>query len=44
VGGGGHKQRENEGEYCGCILYSYENRRVKPIEIVLRRGKWAEGE
>jgi hypothetical protein len=22
--GGGHKERGNEGEYVGCILYSYK--------------------
>jgi hypothetical protein len=35
---GGHKERVNKGEYGGCILYSYyENRRMKPAEIVLIR-------
>jgi hypothetical protein len=23
VGGGGHKERDNEGEYGGCVLYQY---------------------
>jgi hypothetical protein len=23
VGGGGHKERQNEGEYGGCILHPY---------------------
>jgi hypothetical protein len=39
VGGGGHKERIGEGEYDTCILSSYENRRMKPVEIVLRRGR-----
>jgi hypothetical protein len=39
---GGHKKRVNEGEYGGCILYSYMNKRMKPVETVLRRGE--EGE
>jgi hypothetical protein len=35
---GGHKEKENECEYCGCIfVFTYENRRLKPVEIVLRR-------
>jgi hypothetical protein len=25
-----------EGEYGGCILYSYDHRTVKSVEIVLR--------
>jgi hypothetical protein len=30
----------NEGEHGGCIfLFIYENRRMKSIEIVLRRGR-----
>jgi hypothetical protein len=29
---GEHKERVNEGQYGGC-----ENRRMKPVEIVLRR-------
>jgi hypothetical protein len=37
-GKGRHKERISEGEYGGCILYPYENRTMKPIEIVLRRG------
>jgi hypothetical protein len=30
------KERRNEGEHGGCI---YENTIIKPVEIVLRRGK-----
>jgi hypothetical protein len=42
---GGHRERVNDGEYYGCILYFiYENRRMKPIEIVLRGGREEEGE
>jgi hypothetical protein len=34
----GHNGRGNECEYGGCILYPYmKNRRMKPVEIVLRR-------
>jgi hypothetical protein len=34
----GHKERGNKGEYGGCIFISiYENRRMKPVEIVLRK-------
>jgi hypothetical protein len=30
----------NEGEFGGCILYSYmKNRRMKLVDIVLRRGE-----
>jgi hypothetical protein len=37
--GGEDKERVNEGEYCGCILYSrVKNRIMKIVEIVLRRG------
>jgi hypothetical protein len=40
VGGvGQHKKRVNEGEYGGYISYSYENRRMRPVEIVLRRWR-----
>jgi hypothetical protein len=28
-----------KGEYGWCIIYLYENKTVKPIEIVLRRGR-----
>jgi hypothetical protein len=38
VGGNGQKQRVQESERGRCILY-YENRRMKPVEIVLRRGE-----
>jgi hypothetical protein len=39
------KERVNEGKYGGCILYSYiKNRRMKHVEIVLRRGTGKEGE
>jgi hypothetical protein len=34
VGGGGQKEKVNEGEYGGFILY--ENRRMKPFEIQTR--------
>jgi hypothetical protein len=38
VGGGEHKERGNEGECGGCVLYSYmKSRRMKPVEIALRR-------
>jgi hypothetical protein len=33
----GHKERGNECEYGGCISYSYENRRMKPVEVILRK-------
>jgi hypothetical protein len=36
--GVGTKERENEGVYSGCVCIMYENRRIKPVEIVLRRG------
>jgi hypothetical protein len=30
-----------EGEYGGCIFESlYENRRMRPVKIVLRREEW----
>jgi hypothetical protein len=33
-----HKKRVNEYECGGCIfVFIYENRRLKPVEIVLRR-------
>jgi hypothetical protein len=35
----GNKERGNEGIYGRCILYAHENRRIKPVEIFLRRGK-----
>jgi hypothetical protein len=38
----GHKERVNEGKYGGCILY--ENRIMKPVQIVLRREKEDEEE
>jgi hypothetical protein len=39
MGGGGHKERGNEGAYGRCIFVSiYENRRMKPVEIILSRG------
>jgi hypothetical protein len=34
----------NEGEYGGCILYLFMNRRMKPIEIVLRKENKMEKE
>jgi hypothetical protein len=36
---GKHKGGGNEGVCTGYILYPYENRRMKPVEIVLRKGK-----
>jgi hypothetical protein len=39
----GHKEKVSEDKYCGCILY-YENRRMKPVESVLRRGIWEKRE
>jgi uncharacterized protein YuzE len=40
----GHKERGHEGEYDGDIFISiHENRRMKPVEIVLRvRGEKGE--
>jgi hypothetical protein len=38
VEGGGHKERVNEGEYGGCVCIHGGRRRMKPVEIVLRRG------
>jgi hypothetical protein len=36
---------EGEGcKYTGCVLYFYENRKMKLVEIVLRRGQKDEGE
>jgi hypothetical protein len=44
--GGGHNEMVKEGKYGGCILYfvfviwwMYENRTMKPVEIVLRRRR-----
>jgi hypothetical protein len=38
-GEGWHKERVNEGVYGGCVFVSiYENRRMKPLEIVIKRG------
>jgi hypothetical protein len=34
----------NESEYGGCILYPYENRTMKPIEIVLKGERGEERE
>jgi hypothetical protein len=34
--GGEHKERVNQSDCGGCILYSYENRIMKSVEIVLR--------
>jgi hypothetical protein len=31
--------REGEGEQIWCFAYVYENRAMKPFEIVLRRGE-----
>jgi hypothetical protein len=39
VEGGWHKERGNEGECSGCILYPYMKIRMKPVEIVLTRGE-----
>jgi hypothetical protein len=33
-----------EGKYGISILYSYENRTMKPMEIALRKGKGSKGE
>jgi hypothetical protein len=33
-----------DGKYGGYILYSYENRRMKPVKIVLRRGRRSKGD
>jgi uncharacterized protein YuzE len=43
---GRHKERGNGDEVDGCIFVSmYENRKMKAIEIILRkRGKWEKGE
>jgi hypothetical protein len=41
---GGHKERRKKSEYGGCILYPYENRTVKPVEVVLRNGEGRKGE
>jgi hypothetical protein len=38
--GDGHKEKVNEGECSGCIfLFIYENRILKPVQIVLRRKR-----
>jgi hypothetical protein len=42
--GGGHKERVNEGEYGRCIFISIDENRMKPAEIVLRRGRREEQE
>jgi hypothetical protein len=40
VGEGGHDKRVSEGVYGGmCFVSIYKNRRLKPTEIVLRRGE-----
>jgi hypothetical protein len=36
---GGHKERGNEDEYGGNILYPYMKIEELPVDIVLRRGK-----
>jgi hypothetical protein len=34
------KKRVNESKYGGCIFYTYmKNRRMKPVEIVQKRGR-----
>jgi hypothetical protein len=34
-----HKERRSEGEYGGYIfVFIYENRILKPVEMVLRKG------
>jgi hypothetical protein len=39
VGGGGHKEEENEGYIWWMYFISIcENRRMKPVKIVLRKG------
>jgi hypothetical protein len=40
LGGGKVNGETEEGGYGACTLYMYENRTVKPVEIVLR---WGEG-
>jgi hypothetical protein len=40
VGEGGHKEKGNEGM---CFVSIYENRSMKPVEIVLRREGKKEG-
>jgi hypothetical protein len=44
VGGGRHKERVNEDE-CGWLYFVclYEKKRMKPVEIVLRKGKERRG-
>jgi hypothetical protein len=38
--GGRHKERVNKGECGRCIfVFIYENRKMKSVEIVLRRGR-----
>jgi hypothetical protein len=40
---GGQKERGKEGVWWVCFVSIYENRRMKPVEIVLRRwerGRW----
>jgi hypothetical protein len=39
---GGYKERGNEGEYGGVFCIMYENRRMKPVEIVLRKKEGRE--
>jgi hypothetical protein len=40
VGGGNYRENVNEGEYGGmCFAFIYENRIMKRVEIVIRRGK-----
>jgi hypothetical protein len=39
------KEKVKEGDYGAFFLvFVYENRKMKPVEIVLRRGKEGEGE
>jgi hypothetical protein len=48
IGRGGKKgrRRKNEGRQIRwmCFVFVYENRTMKPIEIVLRRGEGDKGE
>jgi hypothetical protein len=37
-------ERVKEEEYGSCTLYLYENRAMKPIKIILSKGREGEGE
>jgi hypothetical protein len=36
--------RVKKGEYCEYFVFMYTNRTMKPVEIVLRRGRGKERE